>query len=174
MAFTFNLNADTQLRIRCRDESSNGSIMLKTADGMILECVGCTEQIQIRYTGDNWEFHYLNTTYTETSDADMKYLRKQNARPVSYLELKKDAGTGNPRKIQECDLLRKDESVQNAVIKHHEWNSDECTLVLHAERDFAEGERSVPRTEYINLLLFFEPIVFENEGAGAKRARTSD
>jgi hypothetical protein len=69
MAFTFNLNADTQLRIRRRDESSNGSILLKTADG-ILECVGCTEQFQERYTGDNWEFHYLNKTYSETIDEE--------------------------------------------------------------------------------------------------------
>jgi hypothetical protein len=174
-SFTFRLNANTQLRIRCQDESSNGSIMLKTADG-ILECVGCTEQIQERYTGDNWEFHYMNKTYSETIDEDMKWIRERNARPVSYLDLKKETGNRKPRKIQECDLLRRDDSVENAVIKHHEWDSDECTLVLHAERDFAEGGRSIPRTEYINVLLFFERIDFEKEAmpSANKRARRSD
>jgi hypothetical protein len=170
-AFTFNLNADTQLRIRCRDQSSDGSITLKTSDG-ILECIGCTEQIQVRYTGDNWEFHYMNTTYTEISDKDMEYLRERNARPVAYIDLKA-TGNGNPRRIQECDLLRKDELVENVVIKYHKWNPEDCTLQLHAERDFEEDGRSVPRTEYINLLLFFEWIVFEKETMpSAKRTRS--
>ena len=139
-----------------------------------MECVKFSEQTQTRYTGDNWELQYYNTNYFDAGKEEevMKYIKEKNSKPVVYSNLK-EIGDPYRRRIHECELLRMDDAVENITVKYHKWNPNDHTLELHAERDFEETERNVQRTEYINLLLFFERVVFEEEAtAGAKRARS--
>ena len=59
---------------------------------------------------------------------------------------------------------------------HSKWDTTHATLELLVSNDVVQSEFGIAHTEYTSLLLFFEPVVFDDDDVAAelkKRVRKS-
>lgn len=170
--FIFDLGSDLKLRVNDRSDKSNGSILLKTADGLF-ECVECKQQFETRYTGDNW-WHEIHTSAKSEKDGakELAWYKEHNATPVVFKDLRESGKTSV--NVAECDLLSREFPAELNVIKSSVWNQDDGILELSTEKSIEKKAWNTyeTNTTYCNMLLFFHAVDFgKGISAANKRAR---
>lgn len=158
----FNLAHDIQLRINSGGRKSNGSILLKTAEGSLWECVECSEQFESRCTGAGWLNDFLDNS---EDNSYHELIKERNAKPVTFKNLRDPSKSVGSIKVHECDLLSPIHPIEKVVIKYSKWDPAEGALELHTERDIEKMGSSSSfetRTDYTNMLLLFELVLFND------------
>jgi hypothetical protein len=169
--FIFDLGSGLKLRINGKTGKSNGSILLKTVDG-VFECVECKQQFYHRFTGDRFCDGMIFDAPTEKAQKKAIALcKEENARPVIFKNLI-ESGKRSVS-VAECGLLSTYHPIETNVIKASAWNATDRILELTTEKDVEKKTWDTFDTmkEHCNMMLFFHPVDFD-EGVGAKRARS--
>ena len=172
--FIFDLGSGLKLRIKGKTGKSNGSILLKTVDG-VFECVECKQQSENRFTGDHFWCGMVDVGAASTTEKEDKeaiaLCKEENAQPVIFKNLI-ESGERSVS-VAECGLLSTYHPIETNVIKASAWNATDRILELTTEKDVEKKAWDTfdTMTEHCNMMLFFHPVDFDEE-IGAKRARS--
>jgi hypothetical protein len=161
-------------------------VLLGTPEGNIFECIQTKEHIETRYTQKDWVEAYKSlyagaygiygSCFGKDEDCDekMKKVEEENSNETRYT-FQKDR-VWNPAlgctSIKHCKLL---EDGPEFTVLHSKWDPTRAALELLVSNDVKQSDHRIASTEYTSLLLFFEPVVFdEEEGCGLKRTRSGE
>jgi hypothetical protein len=177
--------SDSSCQLRVRRSGHDASVLLRTPEGATFDCVRAKQYRQKRYTQQNWaeEYKALYVSFDngdpEVEDRYMKMIEEKNSDETRCTFQKNrvtDPELDFITEIKYCALV--DEDQDDFTVLHSKWDPTHAVLELLVSKDFAQGEVDIACTYYTSMLLFFEPVVFEedNEGApaGLKRARSDD
>lgn len=171
---TLRLDPTTQLRLRQPKLNSSGSVLLKTPEG-IWDCVECKEWTEVRYTEEGWVDRY-SALHGAIDEEEAKKITDENTDEsrFTYKNRLRSPTTLARIDANHSKLLQTTEPLTFKFV-HSKWDPNDGTLELFITRDITTSKDDIAGTEYTSLLLFFEPVVFEQEEeevVGLKRAKS--
>ena len=171
---------------------AEASVLLKTPEGVTFDCVRVKEHTEKRYTQQDWVENYKALyagaygTYgscfdnVEDEEKNMKKVEEENSDETRYAFQRNrvlNPGLAFITIMKQCKLA--EEVPGDFTVLHSKWDPTHATLELLVSNDVAQSEFGIASTDYTSMLLFFEPVVFEEDNdegapAGLKRARSDD
>ena len=166
------LSDTLQLRLHKPGQNCSGGILLKTSEG-IWDCVRVNQWTEVRYTEKDWPKKY-DEIYGFDDDEDKTKMEKDNTDEslFKYRNLRSPK-TGGQINTRYSMLQESDYPADAFEILHSKWDPKDSSLELFVSLDIEPEERTLGRTEYTSMLYFFEQVVFEEEGCGVKRTKST-
>jgi hypothetical protein len=181
--------SDSSCKLRVRRSRHEASVLLRTPEGGFFDCVRVKEHTEKRYTQQDWVENYKALyagaygTYgscfdnVEDEEKNMKKVEEENSDETRYAFQKNrvlNPGLAFITIMKQCKLA--EEVPGDFTVLHSKWDPTQAVLELLVSNDVAQSEFCIASTDYTSMLLFFEPVVFEDEEApaGLKRARSDD
>ena len=172
-----NLSPNVQLRLRQPKltTSSNGSVLLKSSDG-IWDCVQCREWTEVHYKEEGWINRYT-ALYGALDEEELGKIAKENENEENFKTYRRDrlrspVNNHSHMNTNHMKLMMPPTSDQSPTTTfcptaflfiYSKWDPDDGTLELFVARNIASSKESIASTEYTSLLLSFELVAFDGD-----------
>ena len=182
-----NLSPNVQLRLRQPKltTSSNGSVLLKSSDG-IWDCVQCKEWTEVHYKEEGWINRHTELFGT-LDEEELEKIAKENENEENFKTYRRDRLRSpinnnndnnhhssphimntNYMKLMMMPRISDDECPTTFcpaafLFIYSKWDPDDGTLELFVARNIASSKESIASTEYTSLLLSFELVAFDED-----------
>jgi len=181
-----NLSPNVQLRLRQPKltTSSNGSVLLKSSDG-IWDCVQCKEWTEVHYKEEGWINRHTELFGT-LDEEELEKIAKENENEENFKTYRRDR-LRSPINNDDDNNHHSSPHIMNTnymklmmprtsdeypttfcpaafLFIYSKWDPDDGTLELFVARNIASSKESIASTEYTSLLLSFELVEFDDDG----------